>query len=78
MTNPEAAKGKYRLAQKHIADQRQRIARHKELIAQFGRNNEQDLLPAARELLSDLEHTLAGMMVEEARARDELSKATTD
>jgi hypothetical protein len=78
MTNTEAANGKFELAQRHIADQRRRIARYKELIAELERDNKPDLLPAARVLLSDLERALAAMMVEQARARDELEKATTD
>jgi hypothetical protein len=77
MTNTEAAKEKIGLAQKHIADQRQRIVRYKDLIVQLERDNNQDLLPAARDLLRDLERSLAGMMVEQVKARDELAKATT-
>jgi hypothetical protein len=72
------AKEKVELAQKHIAYQRQRIVRYKELVAKLERDNKPDLLPAARELLVDLEHALAGMMVDQARARDELEKAATD
>jgi hypothetical protein len=60
MTDTEAVKEKFELTQKHIAGQRQRIARHKELIAQLKRDNKQDLLPTARELLRDLERVLAG------------------
>jgi hypothetical protein len=78
MPDTEAAKEKVELAQNHIAHQRQRIVRHKDLIAQLKRDNKQDLLPAARELLRDLERALAGMMVEQVRARDELERATTD
>jgi len=72
------AKEKVELAEKHIAYQRQRIVRYKELVAKLERDNKQDLLTAARELLGDLEHALAGMMVDQARARDELEKAATD
>jgi hypothetical protein len=68
------AKEKVKLAQKHIAYQRQRIARHKELIAQLIHDNRQDLLPAAHELLSDLENVLAGMMVQQVRAQEALVK----
>jgi hypothetical protein len=75
MTDTEAVKEKVELTQKHIAGQRQRIVRHKELIAQLKRDNKQDLLPTARELLTDLERVLAGMIVEHARARDELAEA---
>jgi hypothetical protein len=78
MTNTEAANGKFELAQRHIADQRRRIARYKELIVELERDNKQGLLPAARVLLSDLEHALAAMMVEQARARDELEKADSE
>jgi len=78
MTDTEAVKEKVELAQKHIAGQRQRIVRHKELIAQLKRDNKQDLLPPARELLTDLERVLAGMIVEQVRARDELEKGPTD
>jgi hypothetical protein len=78
MSDIEAAREKVELAQKHIAYQRQRIVQHKKLIAQLKRDNKQNLLPGARELLRDLEHALAGMMVEQVRAQDELAKATTD
>jgi CHASE3 domain sensor protein len=69
-----AVKEKVELAQKHIAYQRQRIVRYRELIAELERDNKQDLLPAARELLRDLENVLARMMVEQVRTR-ELAKA---
>jgi hypothetical protein len=58
--------------------QRQRIARHKELIAELKRDNKQDLLPTAREFLRGLERVLAGMIVEHVRARDELAGSTRD
>jgi len=78
MADTKVIERKVELAQKHIAYQRQSIARHKELIAEIKRDNKQDLLPAARELLRDLEHVLAGMIHEQFRTRDEMFKATRD
>jgi hypothetical protein len=78
MTDTEAVKEKVELAQKHIAYQRQLIVGYKKLIVQLERDNKQDLLPAARQLLRDFERVLAGMMVEQVRARDELAKTTTE
>lgn len=78
MADIEAVMEKVELTQKHITDQRQRVARHKELIAKLKRDNKQDILPAARELLRDLEQVLAGMMVEQFRTRDELAKLTKE
>jgi hypothetical protein len=68
MTDTEAAK-KVELAQKHINHQRQRILRQKELITQLKRDHKTGLLPAAHELLRDLEHVLAGITAEQGRAR---------
>jgi hypothetical protein len=68
MTDTVDAK-KVELAQKHINYQRQRIVRHKELIAQLKRDHKTELLPAAQELLTDLEQVLAGMMAEQRRVR---------
>jgi hypothetical protein len=68
MTDTEAAE-KVELAQKHINYQRQRIVDQKELITRLKRDHETELLPAAHELLKDLEHVLAGLMAEQGRAR---------
>jgi hypothetical protein len=68
MTDTGAAK-KFDLAQSHIDNQRQRIARQQELIAQLKRDHKTELLPAAHELLRDLERVLAGMMAEQRRVR---------
>ena len=68
MTDTDAAK-KVELAQKHINYQRQRIAHQKELITQLKRDHKTKLLPAAHELLKDLEHVLARMMAEKMRAQ---------
>ena len=68
MTDTDAAK-KVELAQKHINYQRQRIVRQKELITQLTRDHKTELLPAAHELLKDLEYVLTGMMAEQRRAR---------
>jgi hypothetical protein len=68
MTDTDATK-KVELAQKHINYRRQRIVRQKELITQLKRDDKTELLPAASELLKDLEHVLAGMMAEQRRAR---------
>ena len=70
MTDTDAAK-KVELAQKHINYQRQRIVRQKELITQLTRDHKTELLPAAHELLKDLEYALAGMMAEQGRARQQ-------
>jgi hypothetical protein len=70
MTDTEAVKEKFELTQKHIAGQRQRIARHKELIAQLKRDNKQDLLPTARTWSAS-----SPGIVEHVRARDELAEA---
>ena len=71
MTDTDAA-NKVELAQKHINYQRQRIVHQKELIAQLKRDHKTELLPAAHELLKDLEYALAGMMAESGKG------ATTD
>ena len=68
MTDTDAAK-KVELAQRHINYQRQRIVRQKELITQLARDHKTELLPAAYDLLKDLEYVLAGMMAEQRRAR---------
>jgi hypothetical protein len=68
MTDANAAK-KVELAQKHINYQRQRIVRQRELITQLKRDHKTEHLPAAHELLKDLEHVLAGMTAEQERAR---------
>jgi hypothetical protein len=78
MTNIEAAKEKVELAQKHIDDQRQRIVRYKELVAQLERDDKHDFLPLARELLRNQEHILAGMVVEQASMRNKLTEATDE
>ena len=69
MTDTDATK-KVELAQKHIKYQRQRIVQHKELITQLKRDHKNELLPAAHELLKDLEHVLAGMMGPNKRGRN--------
>jgi hypothetical protein len=71
MADTEAARHKGALAQKHIAEQRQRIAQHRELIATLKRDDQHDLLPAARELLADLERVLARMIAERFHTYDE-------
>jgi hypothetical protein len=68
MTDTDAAK-KVELAQKHINYQRQRIVRQKELITQLVHDHKTELLPAAHDLLKDLEDVLARMMAGQGRAR---------
>jgi hypothetical protein len=67
MTDTDAAK-KVELAQKHIKSDSASFIR-KKLITQLKRDQKTELLPAAQELLKDLEYVLAGMMAEQGRAR---------
>jgi hypothetical protein len=78
MTNSEAAKQKVELARKHIADQQQRIARHKELVERLKRDNRQNLLRLAHQMLDDLERVLAGMIAEQKAAEHALIKTRSD
>jgi hypothetical protein len=68
MTDTDPAR-KVELAHKPISYQRERIVHQKEPITQLTSDQKNELLPAARELLRDLGHVLAGMMAEQAWAR---------
>jgi hypothetical protein len=49
------------VGKKHVLDQRLRIERHKELTAKLERDGDPDVIEKARQLLADMEQTLAGL-----------------
>ena len=66
------------MGEKHVLDQRLRIERHKELTAKLERDGDPDVVAKARQLLADMEQTLAGLQAEYAAAQERLSQATVD
>ena len=61
-----------------MLDQRLRIERHKELTAKLERDGDPDVVAKARQLLADMEQTLARMQAEYAAAQERLALATVD
>jgi len=54
------------------------IERHKELTAKLERDGDPDVVAKARQLLADMEQTLAGLQAEYAAAQERLLQATVD
>ena len=54
------------------------IERHKELTAKLERDGDPDVVAKARQLLADMEQTLARMQAEYAAAQERLAQATVD
>jgi hypothetical protein len=74
----KATKKIVEVGRKHVLDQRLRIERHKELTAKLERDGDPDVVAKARQLLADMEQTLAGLQAEYAAAQERLSQATVD
>ncbi len=66
------------VGKKHVLDQRLRIERHKELTAKLERDGQPDVVAKARQLLAEMEQTLARMQAEYAAAQERLAQATVD
>ena len=66
------------LARKHIEDQQCRIARQRELMAKYERDDDVARLSAARLVLERLQKQLAQMTKAYAAAEEHLSKLTVD
>jgi hypothetical protein len=65
MTRSVKAKKKImEVGKKHVLDQRLRIERHKELTAELERDGQPDVVAKARQLLAEMEQTLARMQAE--------------
>lgn len=69
----KATKKIVEVGKKHVLDQRLRIERHKELIAKLERDG--DTVAKARQLLADMEQTLARLQAEYAAAQERLAQA---
>lgn len=74
----KATKKIIEVGKKHVLDQRLRIERHKELTAELERNGQPDVVAKARQLLAEMEQTLARMQAEYAAAQERLAQATVD
>ena len=74
----KATKKIIEVGKKHMLDQRLRIERHKELTAKLERDGDPDVVAKARQLLADMEQTLARMQAEHAAAQERLAQATVD
>jgi hypothetical protein len=62
------------VGKKHVLDHRLRIERHKELTAKLERDGDPDVIAKARQLLADMEQTLAGLQAEYAAAQEALCR----
>src|SRR5271166_5441764 len=74
----KATKKIIEVGKKHMLDQRLRIERHKELTAKLERDGDPDVVAKARQLLADMEQTLARMQAEYAAAQERLAQATVE
>jgi outer membrane protein TolC len=74
----KATKKIVEVGKKHILDQRLRIERHKELTAKLERDGDPDRVAKARQLLADMEQTLARMQAEYDAAQERLAQAIVD
>ena len=74
----KATKKIIEVGKKHVLDQRLRIERHKELTAELERDGQPDVVAKARQLLAEMEQTLARIRAEYAAAQDRLAQATVD
>jgi ribosomal 50S subunit-associated protein YjgA (DUF615 family) len=66
------------LAQDSIEDQERRIARQRQLVGKYLRDDDVARLPGARLVLEWMEKQLAQMTVAHAAAEENLSKLTVD
>ncbi len=66
------------LARKRIEDQQVRIARQRELMAQYERDDDVARLSVARPILERMQRTLAQMTAAHVAAEEHLSKLTLD
>jgi hypothetical protein len=66
------------LARKHIEEQQSRIARQRELIAKYERDNDAPRLSGARIVLERMQRQLTQMTAAHVAAEEHLSKLTVD
>jgi hypothetical protein len=66
------------LARKHIEEQQSRIARQRELIAKYERDNDAPRLSGARIVLERMQKQLTQMTGAHVAAEEHLSKLTVD
>jgi hypothetical protein len=67
-----------KLARKHIEDQQSRIARQRELMAKYERDDDVARLSGARLVLERMQKQLAQMTRAQVAAEEHLSKLTVD
>ena len=72
------AKQLVNLARKHIEEQQSRIARQRELIAKYERDNDAARLSGARIVLERMQKQLTQMTAAHVAAEEHLSKLTVD
>jgi hypothetical protein len=79
MTDPAlTAKQLVDLARKHIEDQQRRIARQRELIAQYEQDDDVARLSEARRIFEKMQKQLARTTAAHVAAEEHLSKLTVD
>jgi hypothetical protein len=66
------------LARKNIEDQQRRIARQRELMARYERDDDVARLSGARRVLEKMQRQLAQMTAAHVAAEEHLSKLTVD
>jgi hypothetical protein len=74
----QAAEITVELGKKHVRDQQDRIARQKELIAEFQRDNHAALLIEAQQQLEKMEQMLCQIEADLAAAQERLVQASVD
>jgi len=74
----QAAKITVEQGKKHVRDQLDRIARQKELIVEFQRDNHAALLIEARQRLETMKQMLCQMEADLAAAQERLAQASVD
>ena len=78
MDDPAAAKQLVDLARKNIEDQQSRIARQRELMAKYERDDDVARLSAAHLVLKQMQKQLGRMTAAHVAAEEHLSKLTVD
>ena len=79
MTDPAVtAKQLVDLARKHIEDQQRRIARQRELMARYERDDDVARLSEARRVLEKMQKQLARTTAAHVAAEEHLAKLTVD
>jgi predicted oxidoreductase len=73
-----SAKQLVELSKNHLAEQRHRIARQRELVAKYERDDDMARLSGARLILNRMEKRLAQMAAAHAAAEEHLSKLIAD